>query len=469
MRRGDEQAAEQQPTEPGCEHQDVSPDFTRRLSVALAAAIGVNDLDRIRHLYPGSIDEKEIASLRKVLVDWLDHTIAGPGFANVKKVMEGQDMKTAQSVLDERLPGVLCLFHPSLQLDDAAPKIEERTTSVVEEGMRLSPRVIGDVFTRIVEIKVLDCRMPSPVDDKTYQEPTRFLMLLQRYWGLCKQLIIETIDAPIGFRPHPLLDLIVNAQSRISMCFEKLSSCHGAREVQDTIARLIQALLSADPEAFIPEEYTMAEVAKVDVFLAEAKLSLGSTRHELTHAEGTFIKVFEDATLEHREMVRKAWDRTKSRILRDARDREGGSRDTQRGSSGDERRCPPMSLAEKRLAEQNKDVSTGILAGAQAAQEKGKSEPAQNRQLSRRATKVWADFQDAIVKGKFNDSPPKDREVYDWLLIQRRKGEDLPKFPTWQRYLREARKFHGHQKNTPRRGRATGPSIDTETGAKPAD
>ena len=122
-----------------------------------------------------------------------------------------------------------------------------------------------------------------------------------------------------------------------------------------------------------------------------------------------------------------------------------------------------------------KDLTIGILTGAQAAQKEDKARgragtsdgPEDNRHLSRRVAKVWADFQDAIVKGKFDDSPPKDREVYEWLLIHRRKGEDLPRLPTWQRYLREARKFHGHQKNTPRGGRATGRSIDTETGAKP--
>ncbi len=113
------------------------------------------------------------------------------------------------------------------------------------------------------------------------------------------------------------------------------------------------------------------------------------------------------------------------------------------------------------------DMAVGIPAGAQATQEHGKAQPAENRQLSHRAAKVWADFQDAIAKGTFNDSPPKDREVYNWLLILRQKGEDLPKFLTWQRYLREARRFYGCQKNTPRGGRATGRSIDTETGAKP--
>ena len=114
------------------------------------------------------------------------------------------------------------------------------------------------------------------------------------------------------------------------------------------------------------------------------------------------------------------------------------------------------------------DMVRGIVDGAQTASEEGKDGPVvEDRQLPRRSAKVWADFQDAIVKGKFNHSPPRDREVYDWILIHQREGADLPKFPTWQRYLREARKFHGLQKNTSRGGRATGSSIDTETGAKP--
>lgn len=79
--------------------------------------------------------------------------------------------------------------------------------------------------------------------------------------------------------------------------------------------------------------------------------------------------------------------------------------------------------------------------------------------LSRRAEAAWKDYQDAIGKGKFDNSPPTDREIWEWLLIHRRKGEDLPRFETWQRYIREARKFYGCQKNTPRLGRAFGSSI----------
>jgi hypothetical protein len=82
--------------------------------------------------------------------------------------------------------------------------------------------------------------------------------------------------------------------------------------------------------------------------------------------------------------------------------------------------------------------------------------------LSRRAEVAWKDYQDAIGKGKFDNSPPTDREVWEWLLVHRRKGENLPHFETWQRYIREARNFHGCQKNTPRAGREFGGSISVQ-------
>jgi len=88
-----------------------------------------------------------------------------------------------------------------------------------------------------------------------------------------------------------------------------------------------------------------------------------------------------------------------------------------------------------------------------------RQETSETKGLSRRAEIAWKDYQDAIGKGKFSNSPPTDREVWEWLLIHRRKGENMPRFETWQRYIREARNFHGCQKNTPRAGRQFGGSV----------
>jgi hypothetical protein len=53
-----------------------------------------------------------------------------------------------------------------------------------------------------------------------------------------------------------------------------------------------------------------------------------------------------------------------------------------------------------------------------------------------------------------------DREAYELLQEKdHRLAENLPAPATWVRYVREGRAAHGQQKNTPRRGRATGRSV----------
>jgi hypothetical protein len=64
----------------------------------------------------------------------------------------------------------------------------------------------------------------------------------------------------------------------------------------------------------------------------------------------------------------------------------------------------------------------------------------------------WAIRQNAALEGA------SDREVYEWLE-DHYNTEPLPKFASWDRYLREARAFHDVRKHTPRSGRNTGRSI----------
>ena len=55
----------------------------------------------------------------------------------------------------------------------------------------------------------------------------------------------------------------------------------------------------------------------------------------------------------------------------------------------------------------------------------------------------------------------RDRDAWDWLASHCPPGYRLPDFDTWARYLREARRLLGEQKNSPRDGRSgrstTGP------------
>lgn len=106
------------------------------------------------------------------------------------------------------------------------------------------------------------------------------------------------------------------------------------------------------------------------------------------------------------------------------------------------------------------------------AQEDAKAEPPAKTDtkpkggLPPRVAKVWDDFQYAIVRVK--DKSPTDKQVWEWLITHGG-DEHTPdnKIDTWRRYLRQARKYHGSQKHTPRAGRPMGSSIDTESNAKP--
>lgn len=69
--------------------------------------------------------------------------------------------------------------------------------------------------------------------------------------------------------------------------------------------------------------------------------------------------------------------------------------------------------------------------------------------LPERVARVWKDYLIAVQRGKW-ESTPTDQEAYDWCLVHLGAGDQSPMFPTWQRYLREARRRHGAQKNTPR-------------------
>jgi len=57
----------------------------------------------------------------------------------------------------------------------------------------------------------------------------------------------------------------------------------------------------------------------------------------------------------------------------------------------------------------------------------------EDTELPLRVAKVWADYLDAIGKGTFDHSPPRDKEVYCWLVLHRRRGADMPEFGTWSR------------------------------------
>jgi hypothetical protein len=299
---------------------ESNPDFIRSLSIAIAAAVGVNELDRIKLLYPNSVDLNEITLLRKTLSDWITITLAGQDFEQVKKTVSDPVRKEFS---DAVLPGLLSMFHPGVKVTGDMAETHECIGAVVLEGQKQSPPIVAEALARISQIQISDCRMPNPANDKIYQEPKRLLMVLQHYWRLCRQLVLDETDANIGFQPHPLLPLIVNAKLRIETCFAGLSSLQNASEAQKTAVGLIELLLTGESDDLsAAPEWTIGEIAKVDMFLAEAQLSLGSASYDLTNAEQAFIKVFEQAAAEYQNRRKKTWNGMLSKMDAEAQKRK---------------------------------------------------------------------------------------------------------------------------------------------------
>ena len=98
------------------------------------------------------------------------------------------------------------------------------------------------------------------------------------------------------------------------------------------------------------------------------------------------------------------------------------------------------------------------LGGKAADRGEGAKAPARPEHLPARCERALTQYQKGLQGGSFSGKPT-DRQVYDWCLIHLPSIDSMPQFATWQRYLREARRHRGLQKNLPRRGRDPGPSV----------
>lgn len=91
--------------------------------------------------------------------------------------------------------------------------------------------------------------------------------------------------------------------------------------------------------------------------------------------------------------------------------------------------------------------------------ETAEEESAQGARLSDRVKAAYGQYLQAAKECTGKDGrEPTDQQCYDWLSTHN-DGDTLPAFETWQRYLRDARRCLGKQKNAPRAGRSHGQSI----------
>jgi hypothetical protein len=208
------------------------------------------------------------------------------------------------------------LNHPDVRINDASEDASHHNmVEVLGKCQATAFEPIRSIVSNLIEIKLYDCRIPNPQDDPSFQEPRRYLQLLKSYWGKCKSLIIEQIDAPLGFQPHPLTALIINLRDRIDACCEKLCELDSINENKETIDVLLDTLLSSQPDdlSAIPE-WTNGQIQNVDIFIEQSRLHLGSKSYPLTHEEQLFLDQVDEAIKQYHDRVNVTWHRTLERI-----------------------------------------------------------------------------------------------------------------------------------------------------------
>lgn len=285
------------------------------LLTGIIAAHTLRELFRMRHLYPSSIDSQEARNLHDGLIGYLEALVSPDAFKAFRAEVLPPSFDDPMRLPDfddpngEAVAGScfaeLVFMHPEAQANLDRP--QEGVDAVITRCQETALGPIQTIVNRVLEILLWDCRMPHPADDATYREPRRFLYMLTQYWDLCKQVVVDHMDALASYVPHPLSEMLVNLQSRIETCFDELNDISGAAEARETVLGLIATILSGHPDTFqFAPEYTAGLLNSVEVFLAQTRMDLGSKSYELTYTEHTFIQVVEKEIADHHEALRKA-------------------------------------------------------------------------------------------------------------------------------------------------------------------
>jgi class 3 adenylate cyclase len=151
--------------------------------------------------------------------------------------------------------------------------------------------------------------MESP-DLTKKQEKSRTLQMLKLYWELEKQIVFHQTSAPIGFTPHPLLSLIVNLRKKMGKCFEQLSEVERIKPALGAMEDLFDTVLSGEPDTLsVVPEWVTEEIHKVEIFLAEAEISLKPSQYPLTQEEELFLEHAKSEIDNYKKRVKDTFDK----------------------------------------------------------------------------------------------------------------------------------------------------------------
>lgn len=283
------------------------------LAEAVIASLALRDLYGIRRLYPDALSVDDAMEIHQLLVEHLNTALGDSRFDAIR-----ENLYCEPCFDDSHSEGKLSLVFaalvahcPSVQVVGASEKaIAESIDQSVKWCHESCSQKLRDLLQQLFEIKIFDCRIPSPKGEPTFSDKRRSLQLLRSYWGLCRSAILHQIDALVGFQPHPLLRLLVNLCSRIESHFDRLNDLEGAEEAKESVRVLMETVMGGEPDdlSAVPE-WTHGQMQIVDQFLETTRLRSGSKKFPITNEEDAFLKQAEEAIEEYHKRVRTAGSR----------------------------------------------------------------------------------------------------------------------------------------------------------------
>lgn len=145
--------------------------------------------------------------------------------------------------------------------------------------------------------------IPYPACVECSGERSRDL-LFGHYWDSFRAVLAQQAHAPIGFRPHPLLRLIVALQERLRRCVEEVGDPDLAAALEDALP------LALDPEATdVWDEWAQPIVDRVSECFERVRLQRRPKPITLTYPERLFAQTVSDGVAELREHTGRTWNR----------------------------------------------------------------------------------------------------------------------------------------------------------------